>query len=64
MKERQVSVQRDSGSLSLVDSVEEAGTMVTDRDCLSKGKKREVPGSSSGKTPTLASVDLMVLAQE
>ena len=33
----------------LADSAEEAGTIVTDRDCLSKGKKGEVLGSSSGE---------------
>mgnify|MGYP007016989675 CR=1 FL=1 len=46
--------------VKLADSAEEAGT---DRDWHSKDKKGEVPGSSSGRIPTYASVDLIVLAQ-
>ena len=38
--------------------------MVTDWDCFSIGKKGEVPRSFSGRIPTFANVDLMVLAKE
>ena len=41
---------------------EEAGVVVTNRDCLLKSKKKEVSGSSSGEISTFASVYLMVLA--
>ena len=37
---------------TLADSAEVAGTMVTERECLSKGKKRKYRGSFSGKIPT------------
>ena len=44
---------------TLADFAEEAGTMVTDRECLSKGKKRKYQN-----LPTVANVNLIVLAQE
>ena len=47
--------QEPQASLSLrtlADSAEVAGTMVTERECLSKGKKRKYRGSFSGKIPT------------